>query len=255
MPLPDSKTRFSSRVSDYVQYRPGYPLELIDLLAAECALTPDSIIADIGSGTGMLAKVFLDNGNAVAGVEPNREMRAAGEEFLAEYGRFTSIDASAEATRLPAHAFDFAVAGQAFHWFDRERTRQEWLRILKPEGWAVLVWNDRRTASSPFLAGYEAVLQEFAKDYRETNHRNVHDKAILEPFFGAPPAKAQFENAQQFDLDGLIGRVASSSYSPARGTPAFESMVGRLGALFAEHEQRGRVAFTYDTLVYFGRMA
>ena len=128
MPATNSITRFSSRVDDYINYRPHYPIEIIDLLAEKCALTPESVIADIGSGTGMLAKLFLENGNPVVGVEPNAEMRAAGEQYLAEFGRFTSMSGSAEATRLPAHAMDFVICGQAFHWFDRERTRDEFLR-------------------------------------------------------------------------------------------------------------------------------
>ena len=151
----DPKTRFSSRVGDYIKYRPAYPIEILDLLADSCGLNPDSMIADVGSGTGILSKLFLDNDNTVVGVEPNREMREASEKRLADYARFTTLEGSAEATHLPAHAMDFMLAAQAFHWFDRDKARAEWLRVLRPGGWAVLIWNDRRIDSSPFLAAYE----------------------------------------------------------------------------------------------------
>ena len=137
----DPTQRFSSRVADYVKYRPSYPEAIIDLLTAECGLTPDSIVAGAGSGTGLLAELFLKAGQRVWGIEPNREMREAGEEFLRGYQRFVSIAASAEATTLPDRSVDFVTAGQSFHWFDRARVGVEFARILKPQGWLVLIWN------------------------------------------------------------------------------------------------------------------
>src|SRR6266446_9260655 len=107
--------RFSNRVENYIRYRPGYPKEIIELLKAECGLFPQSVVADAGSGTGLLAKLFLENGNLVFGIEPNREMRAAGERLLQAYPRFTSIAGTAEATTLPGQSVDFVTAGQAFH--------------------------------------------------------------------------------------------------------------------------------------------
>ena len=115
--------RFSGRVENYVKYRPGYPQAIIDLLRKECHLTTNALIADIGSGTGKLAEVFLNNGYRVLGIEPDPEMRAAAEYVLGQYPTFTSIAASAEATELPDRSVDVVTAGQAFHWFDRERVR------------------------------------------------------------------------------------------------------------------------------------
>src|SRR5208282_2924056 len=118
-----------------IRYRPGYPPALLDLLREECGLHSDHVVGDIGSGTGFLSELFLKNGNRVYGVEPNAEMRAGGEEYLSSYANFTSVDGSAEATTLPASSVDFVAAGQAFHWFDPQAARREFLRILKPGGW------------------------------------------------------------------------------------------------------------------------
>lgn len=254
MPRPDPKSRFSTRVEDYAKYRPGYPIEILDLLVDECGLNPDSVIADIGCGAGMLSRLFLDNGNPVVGVEPNREMREAAERMLSGYARFNSLDASAEATRLPAHSMDFMLAGQAFHWFDRGRTREEWLRVLKPGGWAALIWNDRRIDSTPFLAEYEAALQEFAADYKDASHKNIQDDALMQPFFGGDIHRAHFDSFQSVDLDGLVGRAASASYCPERGSGRFSAMTKRLSKIFGEHARNGRVTFEYDTIMYYGHM-
>ncbi|MBL0124321.1 MAG: class I SAM-dependent methyltransferase [Betaproteobacteria bacterium] len=250
----NATTRFSSRVDDYIKYRPNYPIEIIDLLAEKCGLTPESVIADIGSGTGILTKLFLENGNPVAGVEPNRDMREAGEHHLAEYARFTSVEGASEATRLPANSMDFVVAGQAFHWFDQPKARLEFQRILKEPGWVSLIWNDRRTDSTPFLRDYEALLQEFGTDYNEINHKNVQDKAVFAAFFGAPPLEAAFDNVQRFDLDGLMGRLNSSSYVPGRDDPRHAAMARRAQEIFAAHQKNGSIAFEYDTRVFYGEM-
>ncbi len=249
-----STTRFSNRAEDYAKFRPLYPLEIIDLLAAKCDLTPESVIADIGSGTGLLAKIFLENGNPVIGIEPNREMRFAGEQYLAEFGRFTSMDGTAEATRLPAHAMDIAVAGQAFHWFDPAKARAEFIRILKPEGFAVLVWNVRRTDSTQFLRDYEKLVAKFGTDYQEINHEHAQKKSVLRPFFGGEFHKAQFDNHQRFNLDGLLGRIHSSSYMPTPNETNYAPMVKQAKEIFAAHQQNGAVTFEYDTAVYYGLM-
>src|SRR5271169_949232 len=165
MTFSNAKQRFSNRVTDYVRHRPGYPAACLDLLREECRLQPAHAVADIGSGTGLLSKLFLDNGNRVLGVEPNAEMRSAGAEFLQEYANFSSVNGSAEATTLPGHSVDFVSAGQAFHWFDPVAAKCEFQRILKPDGWVVVLWNDRRISESRFSREYENLLVRFGTDY------------------------------------------------------------------------------------------
>ncbi len=121
--MSDTVERFSNRVENYVKYRPGYPREVLDLFRDEMNLTENSVIADIGSGTGISAKLFLENGNEVFGVEPNAAMRGAAEEFLREFPKFKSVDGTAENTNLPDNSVDLVVAAQAFHWFDKDKTR------------------------------------------------------------------------------------------------------------------------------------
>ena len=249
----DPTRRFSSRVENYVRYRPGYPQEILALLDSECGLANDSVIADIGSGTGKLTELFLKNGNPVFGVEPNREMREAGERLLKAFANFTSIDATAEETTLPNTSIDFIVAGQAFHWFDRVRCRKEFLRILKPNGWVVLIWNDRKTETTPFLHEYERLLQTYATDYSKVDHKNIDDEVVHE-FFGYAPMKKKIPSAQQFDFEGLKGRLLSSSYAPDQGQPGHAEMLRDLEEVFDARQENGRVEFAYDTVIYLGKL-
>jgi len=248
----DPTRRFSSRVDNYVRFRPGYPKEILALLKSECGMTESAVIADIGSGTGKLTELFLANGNTVFGIEPNREMREAGERLLKAFANFTSTDATAEQTGLPAASVDFIVAGQAFHWFDRARCRKEFARILKPEGWVALIWNDRKTEATPFLIEYEKLLQTYATDYSKVDHKNIDDEVVRE-FFSYAPMKVKIPSAQQFDVAGLKGRLLSSSYAPDEGQPGHVEMLRDLEELFNRREQGGRVEFVYDTVVYYGK--
>jgi SAM-dependent methyltransferase len=249
----DPTKRFSSRVENYVRFRPGYPREILALLKSECGLTSHSVIADVGSGTGKLTELFLENGNPVFGVEPNQEMREAGERLLKGFSKFTSVAAPAEETTLLDVSADFIVAGQAFHWFDRTRCRQEFARILKPDGWVVLVWNDRKTESTAFLVAYEKLLKAYATDYSKVDHKNIDDAVVCD-FFGHAPMKRKFPSAQQFDFEGLKGRLLSSSYAPDKGQPGHAEMLSELEKLFRAHQENGHVEFAYDTVVYYGKL-
>lgn len=251
----DPTGRFSTRVADYVRYRPDYPAAVLRLLEEECGLDPASVIADVGSGTGILSELFLRNGNRVYGVEPNREMREAGERLLAAYTNFVSVDGRAEETTLDDASVDFVTAGQAFHWFEPASARREFIRVLRPGGWVVLAWNDRRTAGTPFLEEYERLLLEYGTDYREVSAKYMEESALSTLFGADEPRTASFDNEQVFDFDGLRGRLTSSSYSPPPGHPNFDPMMRELESLFRRHECDGRVVVAYETKVFYGHLA
>jgi SAM-dependent methyltransferase len=246
--------RFSDRVENYARYRPGYPPAVLELLRTEAGLTPAAIIADIGSGTGLSAEMFLRNGNEVYGVEPNREMRLAAERLLAGYPRFQSLTGTAEATGLPPAAVDYVVAGQAFHWFDADRAKDEFVRILRPGGRVVLMWNSRKTDTSPFLRDYEVLLREFGTDYQKVEHTQLGPDVFARFFASGRYEKRVVPNEQRFDLAGATGRLLSSSYVPAAGHPNHEPMLRQLERVFRAHASDGEVRFEYDTEVYFGRV-
>jgi ubiquinone/menaquinone biosynthesis C-methylase UbiE len=253
MTFADAKQRFSTRVADYVRYRPGYPSEMISMLRAECGLQPGDVIADIGSGTGFLSELFLKSGNRVYGVEPNEAMRQAGEEYLAAYDGFSSMEGSAEATTLDDASIDFVTAGQAFHWFQQDAARQEFRRILKPHGWTVIAWNDRQM-ETPFASAYEDLLVKYGTDYSKVREAYPEASAMQEFFAGGSVTQRSLPNEQTFDLEGLIGRLRSSSYAPLEGHPNYAPMLAALEELFRANQKDARVVMEYSTHVYYGRL-
>jgi SAM-dependent methyltransferase len=249
----DPIRRFSNRVQNYLKYRPRYPLAIIPLLESECSLTSESVIAEPGSGTGLLTELFLKNGNQVFGLEPNAEMRAAGERALGSHPKFSSINATAEVTTLPDQSVDFIVAGQAFHWFDREKARAEFSRILRSAGWVVLIWNGFWVESGPLMAAYQALVLQHGTDYQEVSRELDHGD--IASFFAPGSGKyAHFNFQQTFDYQGLEGRLLSSSFVPEPNHPNYEPMLLDLRAIFDAHQKDGRVAFEYETEVYYGQL-
>jgi SAM-dependent methyltransferase len=253
-PSRDPVGRFSDRAEDYVKYRPHYSPEVVHALQKACGLRPQHVVADVGCGPGLLAEIFLKNGNRVVGVEPNREMRIAGETYLADYPDFIMVKGSAEVTGLADASADFVVAGQAFHWFRPADTRLEFARIVKPEGWVVLVWHDRDAESTPFLRAYEEFVRRYSTDYELVSHKYLASYEALQQFFAPNEMKLiQQHNQQTLDFDGLRGRLLSSSYVPKTGEK-HEVMIRELPRLFSSHAEHGHVTLEYDTKIYYGHL-
>jgi SAM-dependent methyltransferase len=211
-------------------------------------------VADVGSGTGLSAEPFLAAGNRVVAVEPNAAMRRAAESRLGGQARFRSVAGTAEATTLPSGRVDLVVCAQAFHWFDPAAARAEFARILRPGGAVVLLWNRRRLDGTPFLRAYEALLVRHGTDYERVRHDRL-DGAALAAFYGAPPKRATFPNEQWLDLEGLKGRLRSSSYLPGAGHPGHGALLRAAERVFADHAEGGRVRLEYELEIYTGALA
>ncbi len=253
--LYDPKKRFSSRVENYIKYRPRYPYKIIKFLTKEKKLLKSSTIADIGSGTGILSELFLKNGNFVYGVEPNPDMRSAAEKFLQAYTNFKSVNGSAENTGLTKNGVDLITAGQAFHWFEVEEARKEFLRILKPNGWIILIWNRRKKLTNEFLKDHEKLLLKYGTDYKVIEKKKLdYDK-----FFGVTKLeknykKIIFDNYQVLDFKGLKGRLLSTSYIPLDDHPNYNNMISDLRKIYEKHEKNGIIKFEYETEVFYGQL-
>ncbi len=254
----DPTQRFTSRVEYYAPYRPGYPDALIELLEQEVQLSPPTVVADIGSGTGLLSVPFLRHGCTVYGVEPNAAMREAGERLLRHYADFHSVDGAAEATTLPDRCVQLITAGQSYHWFNVDRSRTEFLRILQPDCYVVLVWNFRQTDTTPFMRAYDALPEEWRTLPAHRPHPAPSERFAAKrqhPLFGDVEPQVRFlENRQEFDWDGFRGRVLSESSTPLPGAPRHGPMMAALRELFDAHQENGKVVFHYNTLVRYGRL-
>jgi len=245
----DNTKRFSNRVEDYHKYRPAYPADMIMTLEKQVGLNKDKIVADIGSGTGISSVPFLNNGNVVYGIEPNKEMREAQEELLKGYPKFISINGTAEKTNLQEKSIDIIFCGQAFHWFYKEQTKIEFARVLKENGHIILAWNSRNT-NSYFQKEYEQILYNHIEEYKNVNHRNIEDSNIANFFSPKPMKTTKLKNEQKFDLSGLKGRLMSSSYCPKEGEE-YERLMKEIAGLFDKHQVNNEVIFKYETILYW----
>ena len=254
-PPADATTRFADRVDAYVRARPDYPVAVIELLRTHAGLGPGTVVADVGAGTGILTRMLARTGATVHAVEPNGPMLAA---LIAELDPSSTVRTHrrpAEATNLSDAGIDLITAAQAFHWFDRDAARSEFRRILRPSGWVALIWNSRQTDSSPFMAGYQGLLDRWAPDHRVVNHQNVDASAIEEFFSPGSVRRHTADHHQVLDVDGVCDRLLSSSYAPPAGHPDHEPMLADLRTLVQRHGEDGAIRFEYLTEVYLGRFA
>lgn len=247
-------TRFSDRVDDYVRYRPDYPPALLDWLQRELGVDCGWQVADVGAGTGISSKLFLDAGYRVTVVEPNAPMRAAAERWLYAHAGFAAVDGRADATGLPDASVDLVTVAQAFHWFDEAAARREFARILRPGGLAVIWWNSRRLGGTPFLEGYEALLRDFGTDYGQVAERYADDRRMRAWFGDGYRGGARFAHVQRLDFEALRGRLLSSSYVPPPGHPRHLPMLQALRELFDACAELGTISFDYDTRIFAGHL-
>lgn len=246
----NSESIFSSRVQNYAKYRPSYPNDIIDFLHEVIGLNKKSIIADIGSGTGICTKMFLDNGNTVYAVEPNNDIRQVAENSFESYVNFHSIDGSSESTKLQSESIDIITVAQAFHWFDPKPTKREFLRILKPNGFVVLMWNNRKFHSDGFIGEYLSIVRRFREKIKIKS-----DESVMPKFFDSKKVHEKvFSNPQIFDLKRLKGELISYSYIPNENHPKFMSMMSEIEDLFNKYNNNGKVVLEYETHLYYCKM-
>lgn len=251
----DATQRFSTRVESYRRFRPRYPAAMLPLLRRDCGLSAATEIADVAAGTGLLAELFLENGNPVVAIEPNAPMRSACAALIPRFPRLRCIDGTAEATGLPAQSVDMVTIGQALHWFDRAAARAELARVLRPGGWCVVVYNNRRESGDTFHSGYERILRTFGIDYGQVRDRYMDRKQLEEFFAPARMHQAHLPNVQELGLEEMTERILSSSYMPQNDHPAYPDMVREIETLFAACQQGGRVRMEYDTEISYGQLA
>jgi SAM-dependent methyltransferase len=250
-----STERFSTRVEAYREHRPRYPREILDVLRRDCGLTSQTVVADVAAGTGLLAEVFLENGNRVVAVEPNAAMRAVCEELRCRFPRLLCFDGTAEATGLPENSMDMITVAQAMHWFKLDAARAEFARVLRPGGRCVVVYNHRRMRGDAFHEGYERILVEFGKDYRMVQGSHLAEERLAEFFAPSEMKRATLPNPRDLTLEGLRGLVLSASYMPQEGDAKYPAMMDAVDALFAGHARAGVKRMEYECAVCFGQIA
>lgn len=247
----DSVRRFSNRADWYARYRPGYPPSVLSVIKKEIGLDPGDAVADVGSGTGMLSRLFLENGNRVYGIEPNARMRVYAERALGNFRKFISVAGSAERTTLRRGAVDLIAVGQALHWFDPPKAAKEFSRISRPGGHLCVVYNER--GNDPFGRAYAGIIRRHEVDRPEVLHPDARRRARF--FRDGRYSKSTVPNEQVLDFGGFLGRLVSNSFMPF---PDDEDSFARLkedaARTFEKFSSDGRVTLRYRTDIFIGRI-
>jgi len=255
-----NEQKFDGKGEVYSKFRPSYPKLFIEYLQSEVGINGSSIIADIGSGTGKLTQLLLGIGKKVFAVEPNDDMRGFAETEFKDNVKFVSVNATAENTTLEDSSVDFITVAQAFHWFDRERFKDECKRILKPIGKVILVWNTREIISAP-MEDYETIIRKHCPDfegfsgrkisalYNETGVKNEND---FSEFLNGNYEIKTFPNDLLNDLESFIGGALSASYAPKEQDNNYSAFVADLTTCFNKHSINNKITIPFTTKSFSG---
>jgi len=243
---------FSGDAEDYAKYRPSYPPKIAQFLKKEYGLQSEHIIADVGSGTGLSSKLFLKFGCPVYGIEPDPAMRTIAEKKLADFDGFTSIDGVAGNTSLPAHVADFVVSAQAFQWFDQGMVKPEFKRILKPDGYCIMLWNQHPFRGSAMAKEFDHLLHEHLPEFAQTTQQSSIDE-LLGGLFDRDFKDKHFKNYHVMNYESFLGWTKSYAFNLQPDDPGYNPLMQGLRELYEKYNDRGHVTFEYMTHIYIGR--
>jgi SAM-dependent methyltransferase len=246
----DNTQKFSGKADVYQQARPNYAQALLDFIAQTWGIGEGSLVADVGSGTGIFTRQLLRLGAKVFAVEPNPDMRAKAEELLGENPNFVSVVGTAERTTLPDHSFHLVTAAAAFHWFDPEFFRLECERILLPGAPVVLAWNEAGLSAEINL-GRERIFKKYCPNFKGFSGGKDARNRAKRAFFGEEIQERRFWNPLIYDRQTFVNRALSASYSLIETDPEFNSYLAELGELFDQHAADGKIVLPQDSVAYF----
>jgi len=241
-------------VHAYDAHRPSYPAATLAELADLGALTPSTVVADVGSGTGIFAEVLLHHGHRVFGVEPSHELSAVADVRLAGHLGFTNVLGSAEHTSLDDRCVDLVTAASALHWFDADEARTEFSRILRKPGWTAALWNFRTTGDSAFGEAFDRLWRDVLGPPPAAGREEIEAAVAPEFFNGRTFERYSFANPLLCNEEHLVGLTASSSHAPPRDDPGWHDIEQHMRHLHQIHQRDGLVQVPYETIMYCGRL-
>lgn len=243
--------QFDGRAADYTASRPNYSPQLINCLYSRYGISENSVIADIGSGTGKFSKHLLDKQSQVYCVEPNDDMRSVAEQELCGYINFHSVAGDAENTTLKDNFVDCVTAAQAFHWFDAPKFKAECLRIIKPDGKVFLIWNIRN-CGDVINQEWHNIFSRYCPSFKGFSNGIEQADPAIETFFDQGYEYVSFDYPLIFDREYFIKRSLSSSYSLRKDDTNYEQYLSALNKLFDKYERNGSISISNQTVAYIG---
>jgi ubiquinone/menaquinone biosynthesis C-methylase UbiE len=243
---------FDNKSRPYSIGRPMYPEAIIHKIK-DLGIGAQSSIADIGAGTGLLTKMLGQLECDIFAVEPNMEMLNECKNYCSSNPNIHYIHAPAEDTQLKDNSIDFITIAQAFHWFDKQLCKAEFQRILKADGYVLILWNEM-LADSDLAKEYTSLLHKY-KNYETAGiSKDFDPDKEKRSFFGQEFEKVYYENRQTVTEKGFIGNALSLSYTPAESDNNYSVFLKELCSLFNKYEEDGKVTFEYETEACYAKL-
>jgi SAM-dependent methyltransferase len=248
----DPRTQFSSKAQGYQDHRWDYAPAAIETLIGQTHLGDKAVIADIGAGTGMVSRHFIERGYQVFAVEPNLAMRQMAEQALGHDPAFHTIDGLADATTLAKQSVDLIVVGRAIHWFSPVSTRDEFLRILKPTGWLAILRTP--VTASPLKTAIDT-MRTAENGCIEALHKQRIESTPLNFYYGNDDFLFwNFPATTQEGWEQLLGRITSFSSTPSEADPLYPQFKAALRAVFDHFSVDGQVTVDFSTELFLGQI-
>jgi len=249
----DHHSKFSSKAEIYAKYRWDYDPKAIASLCQIAGINHNSVVADIGSGTGMLTAHFVNNVSKIYAIEPNAEMRAIALKNLAQYPAFVSIDALADSTTLPDNSVDLIVVGRAIHWFNAETTKPEFLRILKPNGWLATC---RVTHEDLELLEALKILRKTESGWNVAQDKSkiLENNDLESYYFNNNYQTIKQHSVIQEDWQQFLGRMLSHSPAPNSNNPLFPKFEAAAKKIFQSYSKAGILEIKIATEIKLGKI-
>lgn len=241
---------FTNKAEIYEFGRPSYPDALLAFMKDQFSINEQTVVADVGAGTGKFTEKLLDLGCKVVAIEPNHAMANELRDGLM-CSELQLSEQPAEYTELENNSVDIITAAQSFHWFNAQQFKKECQRILVDNGPVCLIWNTR-VATAEINQRTHSIFTEHCPDFKAFSGGDNSEEEKISDFFDGQFKLFELDYPLDYTLKKFVGRCVSASYSldPVHENyPAFEQALIKM---FQEFEKDGTVQVPNITRCYYG---
>ena len=225
-------SRFDDYVDLYDKYRLKYNIDVINNVIKLIKSDIDiSSIVDIGAGTGILTRQLLKyKFNNYYAIEPNKKMQD--KSIKRDINKkITHINDVSNKTNIKTSSIDVVFVGTAIHWFEPKKTLKEFKRILKKNGYLVILTSGYTGAIGEDL---HILFQKYKKHRCKTERYRSGLTNYSNQFYTIISRKPI-----KFSIDKFVGLELSMSTAPKQTDSYYQDFVQNLKKIFKKYSTNG----------------